>query len=210
MAPFLRNISFSSINLIGLLQNATPVCSRVFQEVMTMLKINVLKPIEPMTFLPFSKIEEGFRIMQTGRHIGKIVFEAHDDDLVPIVPPKYSMMSFSPEYTYVLSGGLGGLGRSTAEWMVRQGARNIVFLSRSGARKAEAQATLKALSDNGANVRAYACDVSNLVEVKKVVAECAISFPPIKGVIQGAMVLQVCFLHTPLHDHILNITGCHL
>ena len=174
---------------------------------MAMLSQGITKPVEPMTFMPFSQIEEGFRLMQIGKHMGKIILEAHDNDLVPVcksvpfsipmtnsyqvVPPKYKSMKFRSDVTYVLSGGLGGLGRSLAEWMIRQGARNIVFLSRSGAQKLEARATLDSLTKAGANVCAYACDVSEADEVKRVVEECEKSFPPIKGCIQGAMVLKV-------------------
>lgn len=100
-------------------------------------------------------------------------------------------MKFSPDVTYVLSGGLGGLGRSLAEWMVRQGARNIVFLSRSGAQKPEARSTLDTLTKEGANVWAYTCDTSNADEVRRVIEECKMSVPPIKGCIQMAMVLKV-------------------
>ena len=70
--------------MVALLQLATPVCAQVFQEVMGMLAQGITKPVNPMTFMPFSRIEEGFRTMQIGKHIGKIVLEAHDEDLVPV------------------------------------------------------------------------------------------------------------------------------
>lgn len=78
--------------------------------------------------------------------------------------------------------------------MVRQGAKNIVFLSRSGAAKPEAKATLETLLKEGAKAAAYRCDIADMDAVRSVLQECAQSFPPIRGVIQGAMVLQVCLL----------------
>ena len=92
MAPFLRNISFHSVNMVALLQRALPICAQVFQEVMGMLSEGITKPVDPMVFMPFSKIEEGFRTMQIGKHIGKIVFEAHDEDLVPVSNHQSSML----------------------------------------------------------------------------------------------------------------------
>ena len=50
------------------------------------------KPIEPVTVLPFSQIETGFRTMQMGHHIGKIVFEASPDDIVPMIPATIRQM----------------------------------------------------------------------------------------------------------------------
>jgi NADPH:quinone reductase-like Zn-dependent oxidoreductase len=70
--------------MVALLQLAIPICAQVFQEVMGMLAQGIIKPVNPMTFMPFSRIEEGFRTMQIGKHIGKIVLEAHDGDLVPV------------------------------------------------------------------------------------------------------------------------------
>ena len=200
MAPFIRNVSYHSINLIGLLRHDLPTCSKVFKDVMALFDQNIAKPVSPTTTMPFSQIEEGFRLMQNGKHIGKIVLEAHDNDLVPLIPAKVKATRFDPEVTYLLSGGLGGLGRSLSQWMVRQGAKNIVFLSRSGAAKAEAKLTLETLTKAGAKVAAYSCDVSNAETVQAVLKQCAAEFPPIKGCIQGAMVLQDAMYENMTHE----------
>ena len=46
------------------------------------------------------------------RHIGKIV----------LVPGLASGVVVRPEGTYLITGGLGGLGLEVAAWLVRQGA----------------------------------------------------------------------------------------
>ena len=84
MAPFIRNISFHSINLVGLLKHDLAKCSSVMQEVVNLFRQNIVKPIHPTIFMRFSQIEEGFRLMQMGKHVGKIVFEVGDNDLVPV------------------------------------------------------------------------------------------------------------------------------
>lgn len=81
-----------------------------------------------------------------------------------------------------------------AHWMVDKGARNLVFLSRSGAQKEEAQTVIKELTAEGARVKAYACDIGDEDRLRTVLEEVSREFPPIKGVIQGAMVLRVCFI----------------
>ena len=70
--------------MVALLQRAIPICAKVFQEVMGMLAQGITKPVSPVTIMPFSGIEEGFRTMQIGKHIGKIVLKAHDGDFVPV------------------------------------------------------------------------------------------------------------------------------
>jgi NAD(P)-dependent dehydrogenase (short-subunit alcohol dehydrogenase family) len=42
------------------------------------------------------------------------------------------LYTFDAHSTYVIAGGLGGIGRSIARWMVSRGVRNLVLLSRSG------------------------------------------------------------------------------
>lgn len=98
---------------------------------------------------------------------------------------------FSDNGTYIIPGGLGGLGRSIAAWMVDQGARNLVFTSRSGAKRPEAQELIKDLTERGAKVEAFACDTSDVSDFSMVLEQVKARFPPIRGVITCAMHLQV-------------------
>jgi NAD(P)-dependent dehydrogenase (short-subunit alcohol dehydrogenase family) len=52
-------------------------------------------------------------------------------------------------------GGLGGIGRATALWMIERGARNLIFASRSGLSRREAGDTIIALQAKGAKVEVY-------------------------------------------------------
>ena len=200
MAPFMRNVSFQSVNLVGLIRHDLPKCAEIFQNVMRLLHKGIVKKIEPTTMKPFSELEDAFRMMQTGKHMGKIVLETHDDDLVPMIPEAVKPICFDSESTYLLSGGLGGLGRSIAQWMVRHGARNIVFLSRSGDAKPEAQTTLTTLKKDGANVAAYACDIADKESLLAALQRIRKQFPPIKGAMQAAMVLQDAIYQNMTHE----------
>ena len=75
--------------------------------------------------------------------------------------------------------------------MVEHGARNIVFISRAGGQKDEARKLIEELQAKNITVVAHACDVSDLEKLKIVFDECARWMPPIRGILQGAMVLQV-------------------
>jgi NAD(P)-dependent dehydrogenase (short-subunit alcohol dehydrogenase family) len=93
--------------------------------------------------------------------------------------------------TYVLVGGTGGLGRSIATWMVKNGAKNIVLLSRSGVLRGKPKEQTDALNEAGANVVVRRCDVTNRADVKELVSEGLSGMPPVRGIIHGAMVLHV-------------------
>jgi NAD(P)-dependent dehydrogenase (short-subunit alcohol dehydrogenase family) len=93
--------------------------------------------------------------------------------------------------TYLLIGGTGGLGRSIATWMVKNGAKNIVLLSRRGALEGKAQNQIDALNEAGANVVVRSCDVADRADVERLVYTGLIDMPPVRGIIHGAMVLHV-------------------
>jgi NAD(P)-dependent dehydrogenase (short-subunit alcohol dehydrogenase family) len=75
--------------------------------------------------------------------------------------------------------------------MVRQGAKNILFPSRSGAKKPEAKKAIEELAGKGVKVTAYSCDVGNAQEVEEVLRQCAREYPPIRDVVQRAMMLKI-------------------
>lgn len=105
--------------------------------------------------------------------------------------PNYS---FDEHSSYVIAGGLGGLGRSAARWMVSRGVRHLILLSRSGAQTEAALALIEELKAKGAHAEAPACDVTKADMLRTVLERCAETMPPVKGVIQGSMVLNVSFL----------------
>lgn len=92
--------------------------------------------------------------------------------------------------SYLLPGGLGGLGRSIAQWLVDHGAQSLIFLSRSGAHAPDAAAFVTDLKAQGIQIGVYQCDISNLQQLEETVASCTSTFPPVRGVIQCAMSLR--------------------
>lgn len=104
--------------------------------------------------------------------------------------------TFSEGGTYLIAGGLGGLGRSIAAWMVQRGARYLILLSRSGPQKS-VNSFLEDLESRGAKVETPACDITDKNSLQSVLDNYARTMPPIKGCIQASMVLSVCFLSSP-------------
>ncbi|KAL1878201.1 putative secondary metabolism biosynthetic enzyme [Diaporthe australafricana] len=129
-----------------------------------------------------------FRFMQNGSHIGKIILEMADDpgSLIDQTLRTGSDICFKPEASYLITGGLGGLGKSTARWMVSKGAKSLIFLFRRGL----TPSTITFFSE----LEAFGCSpglVTGSVEdeatVKLAVTK---SKFPVAGVVHGAMVLK--------------------
>ena len=92
--------------------------------------------------------------------------------------------------TYVLVGGLGGIGRALAVRLVESGARNLVFLSRSGATTPAAIDLIKLLQHAGAAAKVFKCDVGNIRQLETAVEEITKHLPPIKGMFHLGMVMR--------------------
>lgn len=98
--------------------------------------------------------------------------------------PGSAEISFSPDRLQVITGGLGGLGLLTAQWMVRRGARRILLVGRTAPSKA-AESVLAELLSHGADVETHCCDVSDFDQVLALAAK-AEHLAPVETVIHAA------------------------
>lgn len=97
------------------------------------------------------------------------------------------MLRFDPECSYLLAGGLGGLGKAISNWMVEHGARHLGFLSRSAGLTISDKTFLAELGSQKVSVTAIRGSVSVLADVNRAVNACK---DPLRGVVQMSMVLQ--------------------
>ncbi|CAF3577742.1 unnamed protein product [Fusarium graminearum] len=190
MRPFSKSTTFSFINMYTLFEEDPSALGDILEEVFKLLGGGILQTPSPMTVYPINQVENAFRIMQQGKHRGKIVLSFPDDAQAPVLHVAKNSMKLDSQATYLFVGGLGGLGRSLAKEFVSCGAKNIAFISRSGDSTSEAKATIKEITSRGANVKAYAADISDETAFLNAMKECSREFPPIKGVVQMAMVLR--------------------
>ncbi len=140
--------------------------------------VGELVPTPVQTF-PLESVVDAFRFMARARHIGKLVIT---QNALP------GFTGLKAEATYLVTGGLGGLGLKVAEWMVESGARNLVLAGRR-APSAEAQAVITALEAEGARVVTTQADISDYDQAAAMLADIAHNLPPLRGVIHAAGVL---------------------
>ena len=197
MAPFRKNVAFHSLDVITVRQHNRKLGHKLVSECAKLMENGSVKPPESILELSYAEVEKAFRLLQMGKHTGKIVLVPHKDDMVPIAPTQYRRSTlFNPSKVYLLSGGLGGLGRTLAEWMVRKGAKQIAFLSRSGAARSQAKTTVQWLESHDIKVTVFAADATNYDEVKKCVDTLG---NKLGGVFHAAVVLQDSPLNNMTH-----------
>lgn len=95
-----------------------------------------------------------------------------------------------PDASYLVVGGTTGIGQAVCHWLADHGARHIIAMSRSAKIRGNTGGFIREMAKEGVEISLVACDVSNATALAQALDECSKSLPPIKGVIQGAMVLQ--------------------
>jgi acyl transferase domain-containing protein/acyl carrier protein len=93
--------------------------------------------------------------------------------------------TISPDGTYLITGGCGGLGLETARWLVAQGCRHLALVGRRGATQA-AQDAIAALKQRGASVTVFCADVADESRMREVLAEIRAGGLPLRGVVHAA------------------------
>lgn len=128
--------------------------------------------------------------MQNGLHTGKLVLKAREHSVIPALPHDAHPVELGLDATYVLVGGLGGLGRGLAVFLADHGAKHLAFFSRTDNVQPAARQVLDQLKERSVEAKIYVCDITDPGALKRAIYQIGIEMPPIKGVIQGAMVLR--------------------
>jgi len=182
-----NNISFFAIDLSEHLLKRPDLGKVVLREALQFFEEGSLDPLPFETF-PISRAVDAFRYMAQAKHIGKVVVSLEEDE-VPVVPSA-KRPAISPDGTYLVTGGAGGLGLSTAEWLVEQGARHLLLTGRSGAASEAARQAVARMRNVGADVVVAKADISDERRVASVIEEMRSSMPPLRGVFHAAGVLD--------------------
>ncbi|CAL7939125.1 unnamed protein product [Xylocopa violacea] len=129
---FLKEISFHGIMMDSFISNHNELQIELHHFLAGHLNSKVIKPLIRKCFEK-NQLEEAFRYMAAGKHIGKILIKIADEkesfDTPIIAHPRFNAVE---DKTYVLVGGLGGLGLELSDWLILRGAKNLVIVSRNG------------------------------------------------------------------------------
>ena len=86
MSPFSQNVTFASVDLGLIMEEAKPTMATILNAVMALLTefpARVAAP-QPLHVYKVSDLEKAFRFMQSGKAIGKIVVEMQEGAIVPV------------------------------------------------------------------------------------------------------------------------------
>lgn len=129
--------------------------------------------------------------MQQGLHMGKIVISIRDSSDAALnmdtsTVTRRTSAKLDESASYLLVGGLGGLGRAVSRWMVEHNARHLVYLSRSAGSNDEDNHFIRELESMGGKVTLVKGSVVSAEDVERAVKQA----PNLKGILQMSMVLR--------------------
>ena len=173
--------AYFAIDLARVRLDAPAQSHALFRQVIAAAANATITPL-PLRAFPLHASADAFRFMAQARHIGKIV-------IVPERSTRDALHRLLPNASYLVTGGLTGLGLLTAERLAERGAMHLVLVGRRDASDSANQ-TLASLRARGVNVHSIKADIGNADDVARVMREIAAGMPPLRGVIHSAGALD--------------------
>ena len=196
---FRKNTSYSMVDVAGLLEEKPEEAAELFREVMDAVGSGRWAPL-PVTIFSANEVPDAFQFMVEARHIGKLAirFEGMRDE-VRVLPSKTGAATlqqprFKSDGSYIITGGLGGVGLTVAEWMAAKGAGCLVLVSRREPSAAE-NAAMERARALGARVEHRRTDLMDQKAVDALIAEIGQTeigqrMPPLRGIMHAAAVID--------------------
>lgn len=194
MSILLKNTAVHGILLDALFDSDSADKKEVRRLLSEGITNGAVRPL-PATVYNDNQIEQAFRYMASGKHIGKVVLKIRDEESRQTMVPKPRTVSaiprtyMNPDKTYVLVGGLGGFGLELANWLVNRGATNIVLTSRSGVKTGYQSLCIRRWKDKGVNVFVSTEDATTEKGAGRLMEQ-ANSLGPVGGIFNLAAVLR--------------------
>lgn len=204
MRNFLESRSYSAVDLTLLAQKRPRRAEALLKKCVNLHEANQIGYISPVQVFEAKAVQDAFGMVQDSSHIGKVVVCMPTDSSKLASSARPTEVHLKSDASYLLTGGLGGLGKAISTWLVERGARSLVFLSRSAGQKAEDAAFIRELETCGFSVVTVAGHVENMSDVQKAVAQAPHA---VKGVIHLAMVLRDSALATMGHGDWVAANG---
>jgi NAD(P)-dependent dehydrogenase (short-subunit alcohol dehydrogenase family) len=128
--------------------------------------------------------EDQIAVRRGGRFARRLVHYVANAERAALVPTR-----IDPARTYLVTGGLRGLGLRVAQWLVDEGARHLVLVGRQGPTPVT-DAMIANLRSRDVRIVVVAGDVSVEADLQRVLDESKAVLPPLAGVIHAAGALD--------------------
>jgi len=154
----------------------------MFDELHGRFEAGELSPL-PHKVFAVDDVISAFRHMAQGKHLGKVVISLAEHQQLDAVPVR-------EQASYLITGGVGGLGLKVANWLIEQGAKSLVLSSIEEKPSDAAQEAIRKMEEKGATIAVLQGDVSNGGDVRRTLDHISEHLPPLRGIVHGAGLLD--------------------
>ena len=197
MAQARPTATYHVYDLSTVMRDDPALIQAMLRELMQSIARGDLKPL-PRRVFALTEAVDAFRFMERAKHIGKIVVAQPAD--------RFSRpIALRADGTYLITGGLGGLGLQAAGWLVEQGARHVILMGRHAPASA-AQTAINDLERQGARVIVALADVSQADQVAAILASIDPA-APLRGIVHTAGLLDDGVLGQQTWDRFASVAA---
>ena len=178
MAALRPDVAYSILDLYTLKEQDPARPGAALKEVLARMESGELAPLMH-TRWPLAEASTAMGYMRAARHIGKIV----------LTLPPLRNGRLRQNGTYLVTGGLGGIGCALAEWLAEHGA-GVVVLNGRRPPDSEAEKAIEALRARGFRIEVEIADVTDTAALDAMLARVDGTLPPLAGVIHSVGALS--------------------
>ncbi|MFV3759639.1 sulfolipid-1 biosynthesis phthioceranic/hydroxyphthioceranic acid synthase [Mycobacterium tuberculosis] len=188
LLPFRRNLAFYGLDL-GLMSVSHPAAVRELLSTVYRLTVEGVLPMPQSTHYPLAEAATAIRVMGAAEHTGKLILDVPHAGRSSVVLPPEQARVFRSDGSYIITGGLGGLGLFLAEKMANAGAGRIVLSSRSQPSQ-KALETIELVRAIGSDVVVECGDIAQPDTADRLVTAATATGLPLRGVLHAAAVVE--------------------
>ena len=191
VAEFRSDVRYFAVNLLDTCRENPALIGTMLSRLVGVFETGELNPL-PLRVFPLKEVASGFRYMAQAKHIGKIVFSHSKCGEGLTCLPGYTasdgQISFTGDGSYLITGGLGGLGLQVAQWLVGRGAKDLVLMGRSAA-SSEVNQKLCEFREGGVRLEVIQGDVAEEKDVQNILSHIEAQVGPLRGIFHCAGVV---------------------
>jgi polyketide synthase 5 len=190
--PFRRNLTFHYVDLTLMSQSHPRRIGELLTTVYQLVAAGKL-PLPQGIRCPLGDAAAAIHAKITAEHTGKLVLDVPQTGSTDVVVPPTQAQPFRRDGSYIVTGGLGGIGLFLAEKMAAAGCGRIVLSSRSRP-SAKTLETIELIRAMGTDIEVECADITEFDTATRLVAAATATGLPLRGVLHAAAVFENAML----------------
>lgn len=182
LSAFQRNLTLQLVDLSRMMHDTPDELGEAFGELVRFVVEHGMVPDVHRVYEPADVTDALHMLSRGNEHRGKCIV-TFDAVSPPSVAPQ--QLSDCAQGAWLITGGLGALGLTTAEQLIALGQTFVVLLGRHPP-GLEAKERMRAMERRGAVIRTVVCDVANVSQLRSIIERFGSEWPKLVGVIHSA------------------------